>query len=89
MIRLIILIDEYDVPLDKAYQHGYYDQMSTTIRNIFNQALKSNESMQFAVMTDCLRIFGKDIYRFEAYEKLILDITDMDRLIYMMLPVKL
>lgn len=60
--KVIILIDEYDVPLDKAYQHGYYDQMSTTIRNIFNQALKSNESMQFAVMTGCLRISKESIF---------------------------
>ena len=53
---VIILIDEYDVPLDKAYQNHYYPQMVRLIRSLFSQALKSNEHLEFAVITGCLRI---------------------------------
>lgn len=49
--KAIILIDEYDVPLDKAYQSGYYDDMVTLVRNLFVQALKTNSSLYFAVLT--------------------------------------
>ena len=49
--KAIILIDEYDVPLDKAYQSGYYDDMVTLVRNLFGQALKTNSSLYFAVLT--------------------------------------
>ena len=60
--KVIILIDEYDVPLDKAFQNGYYDQMAALIRNLFAQALKTNECLQFAVLTGCLRIAKESIF---------------------------
>lgn len=74
--KVIILIDEYDVPLDKAFQFGYYDQMIHLIRNIFNQALKSNESLYFAVLTGCLRVSKESIFTGLNNPK-ILSITDM------------
>lgn len=58
----IILIDEYDVPLDKAYQAGYYDTMVNFIRTLFGQALKTNSSLYFAVLTGCLRISKESIF---------------------------
>ena len=58
----IILIDEYDVPLAKASEHGYYDQMLLLIRNLFSQALKTNDSLEFAVLTGCLRISKESIF---------------------------
>ena len=58
----ILLIDEYDVPLDKAQQYGYYDEMVVLIRNLFAQALKSNDCLQFAVLTGCLRIAKESIF---------------------------
>lgn len=54
--KVILLIDEYDVPLDKAFQHGYYEEMVSLIRGLFGQALKTNEFLQFAVLTGCLRV---------------------------------
>lgn len=60
--KVIILIDEYDVPLDKAFQHGYYDEMVTLIRNLLGNALKINDSLYFAVMTGCLRISKESIF---------------------------
>ena len=60
--KTLILIDEYDVPLDKAFQHGYYAQMVSLIRGIFGQALKTNEFLQFAVLTGCLRISKESIF---------------------------
>ena len=54
--QVILLIDEYDVPLDKAYQHGYYDTMVTLLRNLFGNVLKTNENLYFAVLTGCLRV---------------------------------
>ena len=60
--NVIILIDEYDVPLDKASQNGYYKQMVHLIRKIFGNALKTNESLQFAVMTGCLRVSKESIF---------------------------
>lgn len=60
--KVIMLIDEYDVPLDKAYQSGYYDEMVELIRNLFGQALKTNNSMQFAVLTGCLRVSKESIF---------------------------
>lgn len=54
--KVILLIDEYDVPLDKAQHYGYYDEMVTLIRNLFAQALKTNDHLQFAVLTGCLRV---------------------------------
>ena len=58
----IILIDEYDVPLDKAYQLGYYDDMVSLMRSLFGQALKTNNSLYFAVLTGCLRICKESIF---------------------------
>lgn len=60
--KVIILIDEYDVPLDKAYQNGYYASMISLISLIFQQALKTNDSLQFAVLTGCLRISKESIF---------------------------
>lgn len=57
--KVIILIDEYDVPLAKAYENGYYDQMIFTMRNFLEQALKTNRNLQFAVLTGCMRISRK------------------------------
>ena len=54
--KAVILIDEYDVPLDKAFQNGYYKEMVSLIRGLFGQALKTNEFLQFAVLTGCLRV---------------------------------
>ena len=54
--RVVILIDEYDVPLDKAQHFGYYDDMVKLIRSLYSRALKSNDFRQFAVMTGCLKI---------------------------------
>ena len=60
--KIIILIDEYDVPLDKAFQNGYYNEMVSLIRGLFGQALKTNEFLQFAVLTGCLRISKESIF---------------------------
>ena len=60
--KTIILIDEYDVPLDKAYQSGYYDFMVEFIRNLFGNAFKTNDSLYFAVLTGCLRISKERIF---------------------------
>lgn len=60
--KVIILIDEYDVPLDKAQQFGYYDEMVSIIRNMFSKTLKSNASLQFAVLTGCLRVSKESIF---------------------------
>lgn len=60
--KVIILIDEYDVPLDKAFQHGYYQEMVSLIRGMFGQALKTNSFLQFAVLTGCLRISKESIF---------------------------
>lgn len=59
---VILLIDEYDVPLDKAFQAGYYDEMVALIRNLLSQALKTNEHLYFAVLTGCLRISKESIF---------------------------
>lgn len=74
--KVVILIDEYDVPLDKAYQFGYYDEMVNLIRNIFNQALKSNESLYFAVLAGCLRVSKESIFTGLNNPK-VLSITDV------------
>ena len=58
----ILLIDEYDVPLDKAYYHGYYEQMIDLIRAMFQAALKTNDSLFFAVLTGCLRVSKESIF---------------------------
>lgn len=60
--KVILLIDEYDVPLDKAQHFGYYDEMISVIRGLLGQALKTNDSLQFAVLTGCLRITKESIF---------------------------
>lgn len=60
--KVIVLIDEYDVPLDKAFQHGYYRQMAALIRGLFGQVLKTNDSLRFAVLTGCLRVSKESIF---------------------------
>ena len=60
--KVILLIDEYDVPLDKAFQAGYYDEMVFLIRNMFGNALKTNDNLYFAVLTGCLRISKESIF---------------------------
>lgn len=58
----IILIDEYDVPLDKAFQYGYYREMVALIRGFLGETLKTNDFLQFAVLTGCLRVSGESIF---------------------------
>ena len=60
--KTVILIDEYDVPLDKAFQNGYYKEMVSLIRGLFGRALKTNEFLQFAVLTGCLRVSKESIF---------------------------
>lgn len=60
--RTIILIDEYDVPLDKAFTHGYYKEMVSLLRGIFGEALKTNDFLQFSVLTGCLRVSKESIF---------------------------
>ena len=60
--KTIILIDEYDVPLDKAFQHGYYKEMVSLIRGLLGESLKTNEFLQFAILTGCLRISKESIF---------------------------
>ncbi len=60
--KVILLIDEYDVPLDKANQYGYYEEMIDLIRSLFGQALKTNEHLFFAVLTGCLRVAKESIF---------------------------
>ena len=75
--KVIVLIDEYDVPLAKANENGYYDEMVLLIRNLFENALKTNNSLKFAVLTGCLRIAKESIFtglnNFKVYS-----ITDVD-----------
>ena len=59
---VIMLIDEYDVPLDMAYQSAYYDEMIALIRSLFGSAFKTNESLDFAVLTGCLRVSKESIF---------------------------
>ena len=60
--KTVLLIDEYDVPLSKAYDQGYYDLMIVLVRNLFQQALKTNDSLEFAVLTGCMRISKESIF---------------------------
>lgn len=60
--KTVILIDEYDVPLDKAFQYGYYREMASFIRGLFGDALKTNDSLEFAVLTGCLRVSKESIF---------------------------
>ena len=61
-VNTVILIDEYDVPLDKAHVHGYYDEMVGIIRSMFHDALKTNSNLAFAVLTGCLRVSKESIF---------------------------
>lgn len=60
--KVVLLIDEYDVPLAKAFEHGYYDQMILTIRNLLGQVLKTNGSLKLAILTGCLRVSKESIF---------------------------
>lgn len=60
--RVLLLIDEYDVPLDKAHLHGYYDEMVSLLRGMFNAVFKTNPALEAAVLTGCLRISGESIF---------------------------
>ena len=60
--KTVILIDEYDVPLDKAFQRGYYKDMVALIRMMFGKALKTNDALAFAVLTGCLRVSKESIF---------------------------
>lgn len=60
--KAILLIDEYDVPLDKAFQHGYYKEMVSLIHSLFGQVLKTNDYLHFAVLTGCLRVSKESIF---------------------------
>lgn len=60
--KTVMLLDEYDVPLDKAFQNGYYQEMVALIRGMLGQALKTNEFLQFAVLTGCLRVSKESIF---------------------------
>ena len=60
--KAIILIDEYDVPLEKAYFRGYYDEMIEFVRSLFGSALKTNDALEFAVITGCLRVSKESIF---------------------------
>ncbi len=66
--KAVILIDEYDVPLDKAFENGYYREMVSLIRGLFGMALKTNDSLAFAVLTGCLRITIDEQFGFTDYE---------------------
>ncbi|RGS78353.1 AAA family ATPase [Coprococcus sp. AF21-14LB] len=61
-LKVILLIDEYDVPLAKAFENGYYDRMIFLIRSLLEQALKTNDSLKFAIMTGCMRISKESIF---------------------------
>ena len=79
--KVILLIDEYDVPLDKAFRSGYYDEMISLIRGMFSNALKTNDSLQFAVLTGCLRISKESI--FTGLNNLnVLSVTDVQYDVY-------
>lgn len=65
--KTIILIDEYEVPLDKAFQAGYYEEMVSLIRNLFSNGLKTNDYLKFAVLTGCLRISKESILHLSCF----------------------
>ncbi len=74
--KAVILLDEYDIPLDKAFQNGYYQEMVSLIRAIFGNALKTNDYLKFAVLTGCLRVSKESIFTGLNNFK-VLSITDM------------
>ena len=73
--KVIILIDEYDVPLQSAYQNNYYDEMVDFLRSVFSSALKTNDALEKGIMTGCLRISKESIFtglnNFKAYSIII------------------
>lgn len=73
--KTVMLLDEYDVPLDKAFQNGYYQEMVALIRGMLGQALKTNEFLQFAVLTGCLRVSKESIFT-DLNNFKVLSITD-------------
>ena len=75
--QVIVLIDEYDVPLAKANEQGYYEQMVLLLRNLFENVLKTNESLKFAVLTGCLRVAKESIFTGLNNFK-VFSITDVD-----------
>lgn len=75
--NVIVLIDEYDVPLDKAYHNGYYDRMLDTIRALLSKMLKSNPNLHFAVLTGCLRIARESIFT-GLYNFKVMSISDTE-----------
>ena len=81
--KVIVLIDEYDVPLAKANENGYYNEMVLLIRNLFENALKTNNSLKFAVLTGCLRIAKESIFtglnNFKVYSITCLLYTSIER----------
>lgn len=60
--RVIILLDEYDVPLEHSYFSNFYPQIITFIRNLFESALKTNDNLEFAILTGCLRVSKESIF---------------------------
>ena len=60
--KVVVLIDEYDAPLENAYFNGFYDKMISLIRSVFESVLKTNDSLEFAVLTGCLRISKESIF---------------------------
>ena len=75
--KVIILIDEYDVPLERAYFNGYYNEMVAVIRELFHTALKTNKSLNFAVITGCLRVSKESIFTGFNNPKIISITSDM------------
>ena len=75
--KVIILIDEYDVPLERAYFNGYYNEMAPVIRKLFHTALKTNDSLSFAVITGCLRVSKESIFTGFNNPKIISITSDM------------
>ena len=76
--KVVILIDEYDVPLDKAYHFGYYDEMVELIRKLLGQALKTNHAVQLAVLTGCLRVSKESIFTVLNNPKVFIKKTAVD-----------
>ena len=78
--RTVILIDEYDVPLENAYFSGFYDRMVSLIRSLFESALKTNDTLEFAVVTGCLRISKESIFTGLNNLNAMRSISDLDRM---------
>ena len=74
--KVVVLIDEYDVPIEKAYTNGYYDEMVETIRTMFHSTLKTNDAVNFAVVTGCLRVSKESIFTGFNNPKIITIVSD-------------